>query len=85
LANVRGERVESVEYEGAARALRDVWVAVRASLREVLETTTLDDVVQDRLPERVVELTEQPEAWISLDRRRRPRAASSSREDPSAS
>jgi Rrf2 family protein len=73
LANVRGERVESVEYAGAARALRDVWVAVRASLREVLESTTLDDLVQDRLPERVIELTEQPEAWISLNRRRRPR------------
>ena len=26
LANVRGERVETVEYEGNARALRDVWV-----------------------------------------------------------
>src|SRR5204862_3835062 len=33
LANVRGERVESVEYMGAATSLRDVWVAVRASLR----------------------------------------------------
>ena len=73
LANVRGERVETVEYEGNARALRDVWVAVRASLRRVLETTSLQDVVEDHLPERVRELTTDPEAWISLNRRRRTR------------
>jgi len=71
LANVRGERVETVEYEGNAKALRDVWVAVRASLRRVLETTTLQDLVDDHLPERVRELTADPEAWISLNRRRR--------------
>lgn len=74
LANVRGERVETVEYQGNARALRDVWVAVRASLRRVLETTSLQDVVEDHLPERVRELTDDPEAWISLNRRRRTRA-----------
>jgi Rrf2 family protein len=73
LAHVRGERVETVEYRGPAARLRDVWVAVRASLREVLETTTLDDLVHDRLPERVIELTQQPEAWVSMNRRRRPR------------
>jgi Rrf2 family protein len=71
LANVRGERVETVEYSGPAHALRDVWVAVRASLRRVLETTSLQDLVDDHLPERVRELTTDPEAWISLNRRRR--------------
>jgi Rrf2 family protein len=71
LAHVRGERVETVEYAGAASRLRDVWVAVRASLREILETTSLDDLVSDRLPGHVVELTQRPEAWISLNRRRR--------------
>ena len=71
LANVRGERVETVEYEGNAKALRDVWVAVRASLRRVLETTSLQDLVDDHLPDRVRELTDDPEAWISLNRRRR--------------
>lgn len=75
LANVRGERVEVVEYAGAARALRDVWVAVRASLRRVLETTSLQDLVDNHLPERVRELTTDPEAWISLNRRRRSPAA----------
>ncbi len=75
LAYVRGERVENVEYAGAARALRDVWVAVRASLREVLESTSLQDLVDDTLPERVRELTSMPEAWTSLSRvRGAPRA-----------
>jgi Rrf2 family protein len=71
LANVRGERVETVEYEGAAQELRELWVAVRASLRRVLEATSLQDVVEGELPERVRELTADPEAWISLNRRRR--------------
>jgi Rrf2 family protein len=74
LANVRGERVESVEYAGAAEALRDVWVAVRASLRAVLETTSLQDLVDGRLPRRVRQLTSDPEAWISLNRVRGSRA-----------
>jgi Rrf2 family protein len=73
LANVRGERVESVEYEGAATSLRDVWVAVRASLRRVLESTSLADVVEQDLPEGVLQLTADPEAYISLNRRRRDR------------
>ena len=33
LANVRGHRSEEVEYAGSAEPLRDVWIAVRASLR----------------------------------------------------
>ncbi|HEY5519764.1 MAG TPA: Rrf2 family transcriptional regulator [Candidatus Limnocylindrales bacterium] len=71
LADVRGERVETVEYRGAATELRDLWVAVRASLRRVLESTSLQDVVERDLPSAVRELTADPEAWISLNRRRR--------------
>src|ERR1051325_7941313 len=44
IANVRGLRPEQVEYVGAAAQLRNVWVAVRANLRAVLETVTLADV-----------------------------------------
>jgi Rrf2 family protein len=74
MATVRGERVESVEYEGAARALREVWVAVRASLRGVLELTSLQDLIDGELPERVRELTSMPEAYTSLNRVRGSRA-----------
>src|SRR5580765_5070562 len=43
LANVRGVRPEELEYEGAAAALREVFVALRASVRTVLEEVTLAD------------------------------------------
>ena len=63
LASVRGEPPESVNYAGSAENLRTVWVAVRASLRTVLDDVTLADVVAGRLPPRVQRLTEQPDAW----------------------
>jgi Rrf2 family protein len=63
LASVRGEPPEAVRYEGAAENLQTVWVAVRASLRSVLDDLTLAEVVAGRLPERVQQLTEAPDAW----------------------
>ena len=50
LANVRGVRSEQLSYEGSAEPLRDVWVAVRASLRGVLEQVTLADLARGELP-----------------------------------
>jgi Rrf2 family protein len=64
LAEVRGLRPEMAVYDGAASHLQDVWVAVRASLRAVLEQVTLHDVVTGRLPKRVAKLTEDPDAWL---------------------
>jgi DNA-binding IscR family transcriptional regulator len=63
LASVRGEPPEDVTYTGAAENLRTVWVAVRASLRSVVDELTLADVVADRLPTRIRRLTESPDAW----------------------
>lgn len=63
LANIRGERPENVAYEGAATQLRDVWIAVRASLRQVLEKVTLADVAGGALPDAVTALVQQPDAW----------------------
>jgi Rrf2 family protein len=63
LAGVRGMRPETLEYEGAAAHLRDVWVAVRASLRAVLEHVTIADVVSGDLPPAVTELTKEDDAW----------------------
>ena len=63
LASVRGEAPEDVAYEGPAENLRTVWVALRASMRSVVDEITLADVVADRLPTRVRQLTEPPEAW----------------------
>ena len=63
LANVRGVRPEELEFAGPARALREVFVALRANIRAVLEEVTLADVAADELPPRVRELLENPEAW----------------------
>jgi Rrf2 family protein len=63
LANVRGVRPEELEFAGPARALREVFVALRANIRAVLEEVTLADVAADELPTPVRELLENPEAW----------------------
>jgi len=64
LANVRGRRSEEVEYAGSAAALREVWIAVRASLRNVLEAVTLADVARSELPDAVAALTSDADAWL---------------------
>jgi Rrf2 family protein len=64
LANVRGLSPESLDYEGSAAKLRDVWVALRASVRSVLEGVTLADVVRGDLPPHVEELTRDADAWM---------------------
>ncbi len=63
LAWVRGVRPEDLEYAGAARALQEVWIAVRANLRDVLEAVTLADVAAGTLPTRITELAADPSAW----------------------
>ena len=63
LANVGGRRPDALEYPTGAEALRDIWVAVRAGLREVLEGTTLADVAAGSLPPPVAALVEPEDAW----------------------
>ena len=61
LANVHDESLREIDYPGAAAALKDVWKAVRTSLRSVLETTTVADLASGRLPRRIQMLAEQYE------------------------
>lgn len=68
LAAVRGQRPEDVAYTGAAEHLREVWIALRAAMRDVLEHTSLADVAANRLPSEVARLLEEPGAW----KRRKP-------------
>ena len=63
LADVRGEPPEEVSYGGAAVALQDVWIATRATVRSVLEATTIADVAGGNLPEVVRSLAADPDAW----------------------
>ena len=63
IANVRGVGPQDVEYGGAAGRLREVWIAVRASLRSVLEETTVADLARGELPPTVEALARDPDAW----------------------
>ncbi len=65
LAEVRGYRPEVTSYDGAAANLQQVWVAVRASLRSVLETVSLTDVISGKLPAHVKKMTTDPESWVA--------------------
>jgi Rrf2 family protein len=63
IANVRGVGPQEVEYAGPASRLQEVWIAVRASLRSVLEETTLADLARGELPAAVEALARDPDAW----------------------
>lgn len=63
LVAVRGEAPEVLGYDGSAAHIREVWVATRAAVREVLEGITLAQVVSGAFPDRVVSLLASPEAW----------------------
>ncbi|MGH8891501.1 MAG: RrF2 family transcriptional regulator [Acidothermaceae bacterium] len=64
LAEVRGLRPETLEYEGSAQRLQDVWVAVRAGLRAVLERVTVADVAAGTMPSSVQAMVRDEEAWV---------------------
>lgn len=63
MAEVRGEAPENLEYSGPTVPLERVWLAVRASLRSVLEATTLQSILDDELPQIIDDLLSDPTAW----------------------
>ncbi|HXY84628.1 MAG TPA: Rrf2 family transcriptional regulator [Gaiellaceae bacterium] len=63
IANVRGVGPETVAYAGSAEPLREVWIAVRASLRSVLERVSIADVARGELPADIASLASDPDAW----------------------
>jgi Rrf2 family protein len=84
LATVRGARPETLDYEGLAGPLQRVWIALRAAMRDVLETVSLSDLADDSLPAAVDRRARDPDAWSPTEDRRgarlrRRRASGSSR------
>jgi DNA-binding IscR family transcriptional regulator len=57
-------RPHETTYSGVAEHLPQVWVAVRAAIRGVLDETTLAHVLRGELPPHVVQLLDAPEAWL---------------------
>ncbi len=64
LANVRGQRPEDLGYHGAAESLQTVWIALRASEREILDLVSIADVARGKLPKRVRALAADPDNWV---------------------
>jgi Rrf2 family protein len=65
LANIQDQAPEQTSYPGNAERLSDVWIAVRASLRRVLEHVTIADLRDGKIPEDVLELTRDEGAWVT--------------------
>jgi Rrf2 family protein len=63
LAAVRGVRPEALKYTGPAESLVDVWIALRASLRSVLDEVTLADIATGSLPKGVRKAAADPANW----------------------
>jgi Rrf2 family protein len=74
LASVRDIGLGDLPYSGPTAALTDLWRALRASMRSVLEQTTLADVAAGTLPKHVGRLADDYRAQES--RRHGPRSAS---------
>ena len=63
LVSVHGLRPESVTYNDTASVLQHVWIAARSSLREVLESVTIQDLAQGSLPSAIAARTREDDAW----------------------
>jgi Rrf2 family protein len=64
LAEVRGLRPNETNYAGAAEHLPEVWVAVRSSLRRVLDEVNLVQVLTGKLPAHIKKMVQEPDAWL---------------------
>lgn len=64
LANVHDTSLSELTYPDPAGSLREVWMAVRTSLRQVLETVTLADLAAGELPPSVKALAAEYEADV---------------------
>jgi Rrf2 family protein len=65
LANIQDQAPEQTQYPGNAEQLSEVWIAVRASLRRVLEHVTIADLRDGKIPADVLALTRDEGARIT--------------------
>jgi Rrf2 family protein len=63
LVSIYGLRPEAVEYNPAAAVLQHVWIASRRSLRDVLESVTVQQLADGKLPRSVSSRTSDEDAW----------------------
>jgi Rrf2 family protein len=65
LANIQDMAPEATQYPGSAKELTGVWIAVRASLRRVLEHVTVADLRDGKIPDDILDLTRDEGAWVT--------------------
>ncbi len=63
LADVRGLPPEQISYPEGNEALRELWVATRSAVRQVLEATTVAHLAAGKLPRTVQKHLQAPGAW----------------------
>lgn len=63
LASVQGQRPEALGYPEPMAPVQVVWIALRTSVREVLEGVTVADLASGQLPDRIVTRSNEPGAW----------------------
>jgi Rrf2 family protein len=63
IVSISGARPETVSYNDRAVVLQRVWIAARASLRDVLEHTTMADLASGKLPAGVAKRSRDEDAW----------------------
>ncbi len=76
LARVGDYRPDQLDYSGHTAALRDVWVAVRAYIRDVLDEVSVAQVCRGELPPVVTRQSGRSDAWmprIKLDPKQGPK------------
>ena len=61
LASLRGEPPEQLSFRGDAQPLREVWIALGANMRQVLDSVTIADLVSGQLPELVRTIASRPD------------------------
>jgi Rrf2 family protein len=74
LADVHGMSPELFGPPGVAAPTKELWIAVRAALRSVMEQVTIADLAAGALPPTVAAMLDDPDAWVRrpdpLDRTR---------------
>lgn len=74
LAAVRGEPPEELEYPESLIVLQQMWVAVRAAVRQVLEGVSVADLARGTLPGPISRAVGDPQSWESTIQRQGRRA-----------
>ncbi len=59
LADVHDTSLRNLQYRPPTESLTVIWMAVRGSLRQVLEAVTIADLISGELPTAVADLAEQ--------------------------